>query len=119
MLKLPDGKDWLWGNLGLALMGGAMFNKSLIQFSADRKGFPGGSVVKESACNAGVPGSIPGLGYSPGKGNSNPLQCPCAWRLHGQRNGVGYSPWGHKKSDTTEQLSLSLSVDGRSYVPSL
>ena len=38
LLKLPDGKDWLWGNLGLALMGGAMFNKSLIQFSANRKG---------------------------------------------------------------------------------
>ena len=31
--KLPDGRDWLWGNLGLALMGGAMLNKSLIQFS--------------------------------------------------------------------------------------
>ena len=60
--KLPDGRDWLLGNLGLALMGGAMFSKSLIQFSADGKGFPGGSVAKESACNAGDPGSIPGLG---------------------------------------------------------
>ena len=35
MWKLPDGRDWLWGNLGLALMGGAMLNKSLIQFSVD------------------------------------------------------------------------------------
>ena len=33
--KLPDGKDWLWGNLGLALVGGAIFSKSLIQFSVD------------------------------------------------------------------------------------
>ena len=33
--KLPDGRDWLWGKLGLALMGGAMFRKSLIQFSLD------------------------------------------------------------------------------------
>ena len=33
--KLPDGRDWLWGNLGLALMGGAMLSKSLIQFSVD------------------------------------------------------------------------------------
>ena len=32
---LPDGKDWLWGKLGLALVGRAMPNKSLIQFSAD------------------------------------------------------------------------------------
>ena len=37
-------------------------------------GFPGGSESKESACNAGVLGSIPGLGRSPGEGNVNPLQ---------------------------------------------
>ena len=32
------------------------------------------SVVQESACNAGDPGSIPGLGRSLGEGNGNPLQ---------------------------------------------
>ena len=37
-------------------------------------GFPGGSEVKVSACNAGDLGSIPGLGRSPGEGNGNPLQ---------------------------------------------
>ena len=37
-------------------------------------GFPGGSDGKESTCNAGDPGSIPGLGKSPGEGNGNPLQ---------------------------------------------
>ena len=36
-------------------------------------GFPGGSAGKESACNAGGPGSIPGLGRSPGKGIDYPL----------------------------------------------
>ena len=36
-------------------------------------GFPGGSDGKESACNAGYPGSIPGLGRAPGEGNGNPL----------------------------------------------
>ena len=36
-------------------------------------GFPGGSDSKVSACNAGDPGSIPGLGRSPGEGNGNPL----------------------------------------------
>ena len=36
-------------------------------------GFPGGSVSKESACNAGDVDSIPGSGRSPGEGNSNPL----------------------------------------------
>ena len=37
-------------------------------------GFPGGSDSKESACNAGDLGSIPGLGRSPGEGKSYPLQ---------------------------------------------
>ena len=36
-------------------------------------GFPGGSEDKVSACSAGDPGSIPGLGRSPGEGNGNPL----------------------------------------------
>ena len=36
-------------------------------------GFPGGSEGKESACEAGDPGSIPGLGSSPGEENGYPL----------------------------------------------
>ena len=59
-------------------------------------GFPGGSEDKASACNVGDPGSIPGLGRSPGEGNGNPLQYSCqenpmdreAWRatVHGVTN---------------------------------
>ena len=52
------------------------------------KGFPGSSEDKASAYNAGDPGSIPGLGRSPGEGNGNPFQYSClknpmdraAWR---------------------------------------
>ena len=52
------------------------------------QGFPGGSDGKESACNVGDPGSIPGSGRSPGGEHGNPLQCSCwenpmdrgAWR---------------------------------------
>ena len=57
------------------------------------RGFPRSSVGKESACNAGDLGLIPGLGRSPGEGNGNPLQYSClenrmdkgAWRatVHG------------------------------------
>ena len=36
--------------------------------------------------------------------NVNPLQCSCLENPHGQRNLVGYSPWGRKESDTTERL---------------
>ena len=39
------------------------------------------SVGKESACSAGDPGSIPGLGRSPGEGNGKPLQYPCLENL--------------------------------------
>src|SRR5574337_1309236 len=42
-----------------------------------QKGFPGGSEVKASACNAEDLGSIPGSGRYPGEGNGNPLQYSC------------------------------------------
>ena len=43
--------------------------------------FPGGSVGKESAYNAGDPGSVPGLRRSPGEGNGNLLQYSCLGNL--------------------------------------
>ena len=62
-----------------------------------------------SASNAGDPGSIPGLGRSPGEGNSNPLQYSCL-ESHGQRSLVGYSPRGPKELDTTEQLHFHFTI---------
>ena len=41
------------------------------------EGFPCGSDGKASAYNVGEPGSIPGLGSSPGEGNGNPIQYAC------------------------------------------
>ena len=49
----------------------------------------------------------PGLGRSPGGGHGNPLQYSCLESSHGQRSLVGYSPWGCKESDMTEQLSTA------------
>ena len=46
----------------------------------DWMGFPGGLDSKESACNAGDPGSTPGSGRSPGEGNGYPLSI-LAWRI--------------------------------------
>ena len=43
-------------------------------------GFPGGSDIKESACNVGDPGSILGLGRSLGEGNDYPFSI-LAWRI--------------------------------------
>ena len=79
------------------------FTSTLLPFM----GFPDGSEGSESACNARDPGSIPGSGRSPGKGNSSiPLQYSCLenflWSLE------GYNPWGCKLSDTTFFLFISV-----------
>ena len=49
----------------------------LIVLPSALEGFPGSSDGKESTCNAGDPGSIPGLGKSPGEENGNPLHYSC------------------------------------------
>ena len=62
-------------------------------------GFPDGSAGKESACNEGVLGLLPGLGRSSGEGKGYPLHSSIlAWRIP------------RKQSDTTEQLSLSFTL---------
>ena len=100
-------------------------------------GFPCGSAGKESTCDAGDLGSIPGLGRSPGEVKGYPLQysglensmdyivhgvaksrTPLSnfhfpifllGKSHGQRSLRGYSPWGHKELDMTEPLTHILS----------
>ena len=62
-------------------------------------GFPCGSEGKESPCNTGDLGSIPGSERYPGEGKGYPLQ------YSGLENSMD-CPWGHKESDTTEGISL-------------
>ena len=59
--------------------------------------YPNGSDNKESACNAGNLGLIPGSERSSGEGNGNPLQYSCL-----ENPTKGYSKWSCKKLDTTE-----------------
>ena len=56
------------------------------------QGFPGRPAGKESTCNAGDPGLVPGSGRSPVGGHGNPLQYSCMENPQGQRSLVGYSP---------------------------
>ena len=58
-------------------------------------GFPGGSGGKESACNVGDLGLIPGLGRSPGEGNGYPLQ------YSGLENSMGSQRVGHNRETFT------------------
>ena len=70
-------------------------------------GFPHRSDGKESACNVGDLGLIPGLGKSPEGGHGNPLQYSCLKKPHGQRSLTGYSAWGCKESDMTKRLKTA------------
>ena len=85
---------WAWGL--------SFKSQWLLGDAMSLKGFPGGSDGKESTCNAGDLGWIPGLGRSPGEGQGNTVQYSLPGESNGQRRLVGYSPWGPKELDMTE-----------------
>ena len=97
-LKLP----WLCGHLSPGLLQTfphsssdftAAFPLSVLSSLSLLMGLLGGSESKESACNAGDLGSIPGLGRSPPEGGQGyPLQYSCLENPYRQRSLVGYSP---------------------------
>ena len=60
------------------------------------KGFPGSSDGKESTCNLGDLGFIPGLRRSPGGERGNPPQYSCLENPHGQKSLADHSPRGRK-----------------------
>ena len=63
--------------------------------------------VKNLPAMLGDPGLIPGSGKIPWRREPSPVVL--SGEFHGQRSLAGYSPRGHKESDTTEQLTLYLS----------
>ena len=64
-------------NAWRAAVHGVAESETTEQLSSETAGFSCCSVGKESACDAGDPGSIPGSGRSPGEGNGKPLQYSC------------------------------------------
>ena len=63
-------------------------------------GFPGGSDSKESACNAGDPGSVLGREDPLEKGMA-PHSSILTWRIPWIKEPGGHSPWDHRESDMT------------------
>jgi len=89
--KLPDGRDWLRGILGLVLMGRAVFSKSLIQSSVHGLG------------------CVPSLLFTWGQAmaiHSSTL----AWKIPWTEEPGGCSPWGRQELDTTEQFHFHFSL---------
>ena len=87
---------------GVALgMQGVLSDVSCPSSSQSVLGFPGGSDGKESACNAGDPGSIY-WGKIPWRREWQPTLVFLPGEFRGQRSLVSFSPWGGKESDTTE-----------------
>ena len=69
---------------------------------------PGVSHLKKCSCNAG--GWLdPCFGEILWRREWLPTPVFLPGKFHGQRSLTGYSPWGHKESDMTEQLTLSVS----------
>ena len=82
---------------------------------AEPGGFPGGSDGKESTCNAGDLGSIPGSGRSPGRGHTTHSSI-LAWRIPWTEEPGGLQSLG-SELDTTKQLLVTRSRSGRSQEP--
>ena len=80
---------------------------------------PGGSEGKVSAYIMIVLGSIPGAGRSPGDGNDNPLQHSCLVNPMDRGDWWATVHGVTKESDTTKQLTLSLSREDYSFRKSL
>ena len=78
-------------------------------------GFSDSSDGKESACRAGEPGLIHGLGRCPGEGNGYPLQYPCLENLWTEEPG-GLQSLDHRELDTAERLSTKINDKCRNHI---
>ena len=74
--------------------------------------FPGGSGGKSVCLQCQRPGFNPWVGKIPWRRKRRPAPVLLSWKSHGQSSLVGYSPWGHKESNTTEQLHFHFPLCG-------
>ena len=103
----------LFDEIFLVLQEHVVYHKLVINFFLDL-GFSSGSNGKESACNVGDPGLIPGSGRSPGEGNGNPLQDSCL--ENSMDRGAWWATVHEKESNTTEILHFFFNKFERSLI---
>ena len=84
---------------------------SLLHLTQRRQGFPGGAVVNNPPANAGDTADA-GAGKVLWNRTWQPTPVFLPGKPHGQRSLTGYSPWGHKESDTTESTHLGRRWEG-------
>ena len=95
-----EGEQWVLSKM----TGSGEFGLLYFTFPTKKLGFPGGSVCKESTCNAGDTGDIsliPGLGKAPGGGHGNPLQYSC---LENPMDREAWQAMVHRVSKSQTQL---------------
>ena len=86
------------------MLGESLQRNFLNYYSIIILGFPGGSDGKETACNQETQVHL-WVGKIPWRRQWLPTPVFLPGEFYGQKSLVCYSPWGHKKSDTTEQLT--------------
>ena len=109
----PLGSSWTRVQTHVSCVGGQILypratREALLNFHPKQcyMGFPGSSVGKESACNAGDPGLIPGSGRSTGEGNGTPTPVFLPGKSYGQRSLAGYcSPWDRESRTRLKRLN--------------
>ena len=92
-----------------------------IQSGIHQQGFPGSAADKESACNAGDPGSIPGSGRSPGDGTGYPLQYSWASLVAQSKTRLqcgrpGFNPWVGKITWRSWEVTLQKGMATQSSI---
>ena len=96
-----------WGDLMKKTRKNRLTRFTLLSFLERQWGSPGGSDGKESACNAGDPGSTPGSGRFPGEGKGNPLQYSC---LDNPMDRGAWQRTVHRVTKSQTWLSMHVSI---------
>ena len=99
-----------------------LFRTFFFLVAPDNLGTPCSSDDKESACNAGDLGSIPGFNVwvrkIPWRREWQPIPVFLPGKCHGQMSLAGYSPWGRKELDVTENVQThTVKEENKSQIP--